>query len=89
MKIQNLLPNGSIVLLTGGNKKLMIYGRKQLVIDEKEVQYDYISVPYPEGHINEEHTYVFNHSDIEEIIFRGYENEEEQEFQLVLNSVDQ
>ncbi|WP_416728561.1 DUF4176 domain-containing protein [Fictibacillus sp. JL2B1089] len=88
MKLQNLLPNGSIVLLKGGNKKLMIYGRKQLVVDEQEVQYDYISVPFPEGHINEEHTYVFNHSDIEVIIFRGYENKEEQEFQLVLNSVN-
>lgn len=59
MKIKSLLPNGSIVLLTGGNKKLMIYGRKQLVVDEQEVKYDYISVPYPEGHIYEEHTYFF------------------------------
>ncbi|MFC0237251.1 DUF4176 domain-containing protein [Fictibacillus phosphorivorans] len=86
MKNQNLLPNGSIVLLTGANKKLMIYGRKQLVISDEEIEYDYISVPYPEGHINEEHTYVFNHSDIEKIIFRGYENEEEFDFQAVLNT---
>jgi|GEM_PF-3877921 len=32
----SLLPNGSIVLLEGGNKKLMVYGRKQLVLKDGE-----------------------------------------------------
>ncbi|KGX90208.1 hypothetical protein N781_08130 [Pontibacillus halophilus JSM 076056 = DSM 19796] len=31
-----LLPNGSIVLLHGGEKKMIIYGRKQLHIAEEE-----------------------------------------------------
>lgn len=83
-----LFPNGTIVLLEGGNKKLMIYGRKQLVTEnegeESGKQYDYIGVPYPEGYISPEYTYVFNHSDIVEVVFRGFENEEEENFQEVL-----
>lgn len=90
--METLLPNGTIVLLKGGNKRLMIYGRKQLVVGEDkagteedgEVMYDYLGVPYPEGYINQEYTYVFNHTDIIDIIYRGYEDEEEEEFQEIL-----
>jgi len=98
--MKTLLPNGSIVLLKGGNKRLMVYGRKQLVTDDGEEDihtqeentteqpmYDYIGVPYPEGYISQEYTYVFNHSDIIDIIFRGYEDEEEEEFQKILRQV--
>ncbi|WP_026089247.1 MULTISPECIES: DUF4176 domain-containing protein [Bacillus] len=84
-----LLPNGSIILLNGGNIKLMIYGRKQTLITEDErngKMYDYLAVPYPEGYISPEYTYVFNHQDIAEIIFTGYINEEENDFQNVLNN---
>lgn len=88
MKMGPLLPNGSIVLLKGGNKKLMIYGRKQLLLvdesgeeTEEPKMYDYIGVMYPEGYISPEYSFVFNHSDIKEVIFRGYENEEEIAFQ--------
>ena len=49
--------------------------------------YDYISVPYPEGYISQEYTYAFNHSDIIDIIFRGYEDEEEKGFQKILRQV--
>ncbi|MCY8640595.1 DUF4176 domain-containing protein [Bacillus haynesii] len=79
-----LLPSGSIVLLEGGTKKLMIYGRKQIVVSEDPKMFDYIGVFYPEGYINPEYTFAFNHSDIEKVIFEGYEDEEEREFQHVL-----
>ncbi|HZG70730.1 MULTISPECIES: DUF4176 domain-containing protein [Bacillus] len=79
-----LLPSGSIVLLEGGTKKLMIYGRKQIVVSEDPKMFDYIGVFYPEGYINQEYTFAFNHSDIEKVIFEGYEDEEEREFQHVL-----
>ncbi|MGM9926612.1 MAG: DUF4176 domain-containing protein [Bacillus sp. (in: firmicutes)] len=77
------LPNGTIVLLKGSSKKLMIYGRKQLKLDDEQM-FDYLAVPYPEGYISPEFTYVFNRSDIEEIIFLGFDNEEEQAFQSIL-----
>src|SRR5690625_7862780 len=73
--MEKLLPNGTIVLLKGGNKRLMIYGRKQLIVDNDQEEaaegkpadgtmYDYLGVFYPEGYINQEYTYVFNHTDI-------------------------
>ncbi|MDQ0221251.1 DUF4176 domain-containing protein [Peribacillus cavernae] len=85
----SLIPNGSIVLLNGGNIKLMIYGRKQVLVtedDQNGKMYDYLAVPYPEGYISPEYTYVFNHADIAEIVFKGFVNEEEEEFQGVLNN---
>ncbi|MDE1361734.1 DUF4176 domain-containing protein [Bacillus sp. GM2] len=84
MTENKLLPSGSIVLLEGGTKKLMIYGRKQIVVSEDPKMFDYIGVFYPEGYINQEYTFAFNHSDIEKVIFEGYEDEEEREFQHVL-----
>jgi len=94
--MEKLLPNGTIVLLKGGNKRLMIYGRKQLIVDSDQEEaaegkpadgtmYDYLGVFYPEGYINQEYTYVFNHTDIIDILYRGYEDEEEEEFQKVLD----
>ncbi|MCJ0930442.1 DUF4176 domain-containing protein [Virgibacillus halodenitrificans] len=88
----SFLPNGTVVLLKGGNKKLMIYGRKQLLVQEEDIEnetddlsmYDYLGVLYPEGYIDQEHSYVFNHADISEVIFEGYKNEEEEAFQEVL-----
>ena len=50
----------------------MIYGRKQLLLKENEQMYDYLAVPYPEGYPNPDYSYVFNHSDIKEIIFYGF-----------------
>ncbi|WP_071461506.1 DUF4176 domain-containing protein [Bacillus massilinigeriensis] len=83
----NLLPNGSIVLLEGGNAKLMIYGRKQILVTEDEnngMMYDYLAVPYPQGFIAPEHTYVFNHKNIAEVVFEGFSDEDEEEFQQIL-----
>lgn len=84
MSENKLLPSGSIVLLEGGSKKLMIYGRKQIVVSNNPKMFDYIGVFYPEGYIDQEYTFAFNHSDIETVIFEGYQDEEEIEFQEVL-----
>ncbi|ASS73279.1 DUF4176 domain-containing protein [Bacillus atrophaeus] len=85
MAENKLLPIGSIVLLEGGSKKLMIYGRKQIVVSNNPKMFDYIGVFYPEGYIDQEYTFAFNHSDIENVIFEGYQDEEETEFQHVLD----
>ncbi|KYD03664.1 DUF4176 domain-containing protein [Bacillus atrophaeus] len=85
MAEKKLLPIGSIVLLEGGSKKLMIYGRKQIVVSNNPKMFDYIGVFYPEGYIDQEYTFAFNHSDIENVIFEGYQDEEETEFQHVLD----
>ncbi|AXO91109.1 DUF4176 domain-containing protein [Bacillus cereus] len=82
---ERLLPNGSIVLLKEGTKKIVIYGRKQILMVEEASMYDYIGCFYPEGYINPDYTFVFNHEDIEEIIFVGFVDEEEEVFVELLN----
>lgn len=86
MGIDRLLPIGTIVLLKDGQKKLMINGIMQTdVSDNKE--YDYLGILYPEGHIGEQFQYLFNHEDIREIVFRGFEDEERTEFILKLKAL--
>lgn len=79
MEIRDLLPIGSVVLLKDGQKRVMIYGVKQ-TDTSTDKEYDYISVLYPEGNMGEESQFLFNHSDIEEVYFRGCEDEERDEF---------
>ncbi len=40
--------------------------------------------PYPEGYISPEYTYVFNHKDIDNVIFTGFVDEDEKEFKSFL-----
>ena len=82
--MKEYLPIGSVVLLHNGTKKIMIYGRKQLSQNDNQ-EYDYVACLFPEGNINENYTYLFNQENIREVVFRGYENEEEQAFQKLLN----
>ena len=76
MKVKDLLPVGSIVLLKDGEKRLMVNGIMQMDTSGTGKNYDYVGVLYPEGHIGEGFQYLFNHEDINEIIFRGFEDEE-------------
>ena len=77
--MEALLPLGSVVILENGVKKIMIYGRKQVAVKNQQV-YDYVACLYPEGNINDEFTYLFNHSDIREVVFRGYVDDDEEKF---------
>ena len=67
--MQELLPIGSVVVLKEGTKKLMIIGRLQANPKTKKL-YDYAGCPWPEGYMDKEHCYVFNHEDIDEFNFR-------------------
>ena len=73
------LPIGSVVLLKNGRKKIMIYGRKQMHVETGE-EWDYLACLYPEGNINEEFMYLFNHDQIDKVYYLGYEDEEEKRF---------
>lgn len=84
--MKSFLPIGSIVILKSGQKKIMIYGRRQRrVTDEHE--YDYIACLYPEGNINEDYMYLFNHEDIETVVYRGFSDTEEEAFVTKLNEL--
>lgn len=87
MQIKELLPIGSIVLLEEGEKRLMISGIMQSDASGNGEEYDYLGVLYPEGHIGDQFQYLFNHKDISEIIFRGFEDDERVEFLDKLSSL--
>lgn len=79
MNFNELLPIGSVVILKNAVKKLMIYGVGQTnQTDNKE--YDYIGVMYPEGNMGEGSQFLFNHSDIDEVFFRGFDDAERTAF---------
>lgn len=74
------LPIGSVVQLDGGEKRIMIYGRRQRQLNS-EVLWDYIGCLYPEGNLNEEYTYLFDNEQIETVYFIGLQDQEEFAFQ--------
>lgn len=84
MDFKNLLPIGSVVVLKDGEQKLMIYGIAQIDGNQglfrKPKHFDYVSVPYPQGNMGPGSIFLFNHDDIEEVFFRGYEDEERKNF---------
>lgn len=80
MNVKDLLPIGTVVLLKNGEKRLMIAGIKQMDTEDDTKEYDYYGVMYPEGHVGENFQYLFNHEDIAEIYFRGFEDEERTKF---------
>lgn len=79
-KIGDLLPIGTVVILKSGTKKLMVFGIIQTVQENPDQEYDYIGVPYPEGNMGQDYQYLFNHADVEQVFFRGFEDVDRQEF---------
>ena len=79
MKFSELLPIGTVVLLKDAQKKLMIFGVGQ-TNETDNIDYDYIGVMYPEGNMGEGTQFLLNHGDIAKICYRGYEDEEREEF---------
>ena len=72
-----LVPIGSVVLLNEAEKKLMIIGILQR---NGEEVFDYVGCPYPEGLLDSENLFLFNHKDIAEISYLGFDNIERQIF---------
>ena len=83
---QDLLPIGSIVRLKNGSANLMITARYLIYKNDDIVGYfAYSSTPYPHG-IVEEQIFYFSHENINEVIFRGYENHQEMELKKLYDS---
>jgi len=84
MKGENkMLPIGSIVYLTGGDKKVMILNRGALVEqDGEQVLFDYTGGVYPNG-LMPEQVYHFNEENIDKVVFVGFKDEDEERFQTL------
>lgn len=74
----NLLPIGSVVRMEDGTKSLLIVGILQTNSEGK--MYDYIGCPFPEGYIDADHLFLFNHNDIKDVYYVGFSDEERNEF---------
>lgn len=77
MKCEYMLPVGSIIKLKDAEKLIMIVGFFQRKAKKPEIKYDYIGVGYPEGYLDMKLLFGFNHEDISEVLFRGYEDEKQ------------
>ena len=84
-KIKKFLPIGTVVKTNIVDKKIMVTGFC-VALKENNKVFDYLGCLYPEGMIYPDKTFVFNHNDIEEILFFGYLDEEEKKFKNNLNA---
>lgn len=84
LKYDYLLPIGSIVKVENIEQRLMIIGVLQKMKTIPEKDFDYAAVPYPEGLHDMRMNIGFNHNNIEEVVFRGYEDKERKAFLAVL-----
>ena len=79
MEKVDFLPLGSVIKLRGSIRKVLVVARGLMtIIDEKALFFDYGGALYPEGVLGDQIMY-FNHADIEEVVFKGFENEENTE----------
>lgn len=69
-----VLPIGTVVLLNNANKRLMIVGYQRKAAVDSEKIYDYCGCAYPEGFITPKEAAVFDHDQIDRIIFMGLQN---------------
>lgn len=78
----NILPLGTVVTLKNGDSsELMIISRASIVGESGEqVYYDYGSVLIPQGMLQPEAVYFFNKENVEKVVYRGYENDDEKKF---------
>ena len=81
------LPIGTVVLLKGGKKRVMIIGFCAMTDEKKNKIFDYSGCIYPEGLMSSSQTCMFDHNQIEKIYFKGLVDEEEVSFKNKLNSL--
>ena len=85
-KYEKYLPVGSVVLLSGGTKRLMITGFCIVPNDDKSKIFDYSGCLYPEGVISSDQVALFNHDQIKTIYAIGYSDDEEKQFKEKLKN---
>lgn len=82
-----LLPIGSVVLLDGGEKKVMVTGFYTVPKEDQNKIYDYCGCLFPEGVISSEQNLLFDHKQIVKVFYMGFKNDEEKEFKQKLGEV--
>lgn len=86
MKNEKFLPIGTVVMLKGGKKRLMITGFCMIDKKNSAKMFDYSGCLYPEGVVSTDQTALFDHEQIEKIYFVGYSDQEENTFKTQLKT---
>ena len=77
---EKYLPVGTVVMLKGASKRLMITGFCSMAKDGKNIMYDYSGCLYPEGILSSDQTALFNHDQIAQVYHLGLSDDEEKKF---------
>lgn len=83
---EKYLPIGTVVLLKGGTKTVMITSYLIFSKDKEQEKkiHDYGGCIFPEGIVDTSHVLGFDHNQIEKIIYLGLVNEEQEKFGKLL-----
>ena len=82
---EKYLPVGTVVMLKGAKKRLMITGFAIMDGEKKNNKiFDYCGCLYPEGVVNTSQNAVFDHEQIERVDYYGFRDQEEIEFKTKL-----
>ena len=92
---ERFLPIGTVVVLKGGKRELMIMAYcivpngdiydKNGKVENQGKMFDYGACFYPEGMVTSDQLFAFNHDQIDKICFMGYETDNQKEISKVLN----
>ena len=89
MNYEKYLPIGTVVMLKGGKKTVMITGFCSISDNDKTKVFDYSGCLYPEGFLSSNQTLLFNHDQIDKVFYLGLSDDEEKEFKQKLNAMIQ
>jgi len=95
-KNERFLPIGSVVLLKGGKKEVMIMSYCIMPsgkvyspngkLEKKGLMFDYGGCLYPEGMIKSNQLFAFNQDQIDKVLYTGYISDKYTELSKILNN---
>lgn len=84
---EKYLPVGTVVLLKGGKKRVMVTGFCVVSPEVEKRVFDYCGCIYPEGYLNSAQNCLFNHDQIDKIYHVGLVDDEEMKFKTQLKEI--
>ena len=81
------LPIGTVCILKGSNQKVAITGFCMKNENVPDKVFDYVACFYPQGVYDLSKNILFDHEQIESVIYMGYINEEEKLFKEKVNKL--
>jgi hypothetical protein len=77
--MKRFIPLGSIVSLTGSEKRFMITGYMQREVESEKI-WDYCACFFPEGNVDAHQAILFDEGQVDKFFFVGLQDSESMEF---------